>query len=132
MKLYNKVKGILAKTMLVALYIGFFFVQLTANFDLQQKIERKGDIIKHIEPLNNSIIFKSNSDCKKQVSHLSQKHNIRLNKRFFPESAPIFLPYQLSSIVRHTSIENASFYSNPFIRNVFQCSYAKRGPPDVV
>lgn len=128
MNFSNKIARTISNTMLLALYFGFFFVQLTANFELQN-IHCKNSIAQikcynyHSTSVNNSTVRVS--------STFSNKSNIRLNKRFFPEFAPIInkIQFSIEPIVIIEPI--ASCYVSPSLETTYLFAFSKRGPPVV-
>lgn len=131
MKVNNKIARIISNVMVSALYLGFFFVQLTANFDLQNQSSNQQFAGSPKAPSKHIQFDSTNHAIKKTFSSVSYKHNIRLNKRFFPESAPVISKVEL--IVEAVSIVeiNTPTYANPFIKGISLDSFSRRGPPVV-
>ena len=126
----NKNKGYFSwhtKMSILLLYVCFFFVQLSYNIDILRFSNTP--IIQATIIINNS--SQSSKIISKATKPSNKKVNIRLNKRFQPESflltgiltSPLRLEFFLSKI---------SFcYTNPTPANAHFISSTLRGPPYV-
>lgn len=117
----------LAKVSLLLLYIPFFIVQCFFNVDahfLNNKIENV-NVDKQVLSQKTTASFHS-------IKTTNHEGNIRLNKRFQPESAPIILPpiYTITDYL----IEANLFYTypDPLLPSFHLIVNKLRGPPAVV
>jgi hypothetical protein len=131
MKFYIKMTKMVSNAMLLTLYFGFFFVQLTANFDLQNQLSNQHNTDSP-QKLSKYIQNGIKSQIVKQAfSSVSSKLNNRLNKRFFPESATVLdnIDFKGQSLTKAQI--NSPLYVNPFFKGITLDSFSRRGPPVV-
>jgi hypothetical protein len=112
---------------LLSLYFGFFFVQLTANFELKNTYNYN----KFSSPTNSVKSTRFNYFSTAVFSSVSKKCNVRLNKRFFPESFKIINKIKFEIEPVFISEPTLICYSNPSIVRKVGFSISRRGPPVV-
>lgn len=120
-EIYKPLRGLFT----ACLYIAFFTVQLFFNFDLQasQAHDLQGNLFQNVVAQNTSHQF-----FKQKVS-VTGKTNVRLNKRFEPESiADCEVPSITISFVRNAPLSLAYYY-NDAILSAVTLSISLRGPP---
>ena len=115
--------------MLLSLYLGFFFVQLTSNFDLQNNSQQFNfvDIAKGSATATKHLT----GHFSKTNATFSYKQNIRLNKRFFPEFSPSIEKIEFKLELPLLPLIIAEGYTSPALDDYFLYAFSKRGPPVV-
>ena len=119
----NSIKNTLAKLPIVLLYACFFLVQSGFNYDIANL-----NIGQHISENKAKVGI---SHFNKSAENNNKKINIRLNKRFQPESFTVNPIISLKDPVSFSITKVLSPYSNPFIPTFNFAVAALRGPPSV-
>lgn len=119
----HSIKNTLAKLPIVLLYACFFLVQSTFNYDIanlnngQHFSESKANVV--------------SAHLNKSAENNDKKINIRLNKRFQPESFAVDPIIFIQSPDSYLFTKILASYHNPFIPAYNFAVNTLRGPPSV-
>ncbi len=119
----NSIKNTLAKLPIVLLYAYFFLVQSGFNYDIANL-----NIGQHISEIKAKVVA---AHINKSAENNNKKINIRLNKRFQPESFTVNPIISLKDPASFPITKVLSPYTNPFIPAFNFAVAALRGPPSV-
>lgn len=121
----NKIHSFFSRILLLSVYVIFFTVQLTAYFDhrtgttyrLNSDVFHAG---KTVKPIADGL---SNSDA------AGTKITIRLNKKFYPQSAVLYAMFvSKTPAFSFTKLSTCSCI-HPFVDAVTLSDHSLRGPP---
>jgi hypothetical protein len=118
----------LSKISVLLLYIPFFVVQVFYNFDTSRQpgSDLASPHYNNINAGQHNIAFSHTNKSQEK------KLNIRLNKRFHPESAPCCTSVAIDVPVYFSSAILLSGYASPSLSSSSQLTWSLRGPPAIV
>jgi len=124
MKAFSAIKRTTFYTLLASVYVAFFAVQCIYNFDVSNTVTKAYSVQ----------IKKADDKQQQYLSVASQQHpakkNIRLNKRFQPETLPVIIPTINAPLIVFSEKAVADYREAVYTSSIYQTFL--RGPPAVI
>lgn len=117
---------LLKLSLISGIYLSFFVVQLFFNFDFSSSPKKNSLWLSY----HNSISLKKGITYF-QNSTISVKANIRLNKRFEPNSIPDCIAPVIEIIIFYNMPEKLGIYREQSLLSSIKLSELLRGPPSI-
>lgn len=121
----SKIQSFFSRTLLLVVYSIFFTIQLTAYFDHRTGTTYRlsSDVFHETKTVNHTADGLSNSDAP------GKKLTIRLNKKFYPQSAVLYAMFVSKTPTFSCTKQSTYTCIHPFVDDVLLSDHSLRGPP---